>query len=204
METLGLNEWANRIFTSSSGDYGLISIIQDQDNEIKFQMLMSFLVAGLQIMGKSTPDLSSNELVQEINQRLMYIGYKLDVTIVPYSEGKMVIHYCSIGQNQQMLMNRFHPFRLMDGMSVIPNSYTDFFKKKEYLHQVIAVVRCANTILKLSFNHVTVHIVQNVSVDVIFEPDSDNSDNDDNGSTLNQFESDSDSDSEDQLDSQIR
>lgn len=153
---MALQELGALVFRSSPGRLGIVSLVTgENDNEQMFEILLTLTESGLDSIDKSFGELPDTTLVNYINERLMYLGYKISIDTVPYSDGLKLVHYCSINEEGYRL-NRFHPFRLMEHMDKIPKSYKDYFEKPEYLHQVFGVVRVPEKIIVVRYHPVNI------------------------------------------------
>ena len=153
---MALEQLGAIIFKLPPGRLGIVSLVTGEtDNEQIFEILLTLTDSGLTGIDKGFNDLSDTVLVHYINERFIYLGYKIAVETVPYANGSKMIHYCSINEDGYRL-NKFHPYRLMEHMDKIPKSYEDYFEKPEYLHQVFGVVRAPEHIIVIRYNPVNI------------------------------------------------
>lgn len=153
---MALEQLGAIIFNSPPGRLGIVSLVTgENDNEQIFEILLTLTDSGLTGIDKGFNDLLDPILVNYINERFIYLGYKIAVEKVPYADGLKMIHYCSINEDGYRL-NRFHPYRLMEHMDKIPKSYEDYFEKSAYLNQVFGVVRIPEHIIVIRFHPVNI------------------------------------------------
>ena len=147
-----ISDLAAQVFSQPAGSLGIIRLISTEtDNEYIFQTLLTLIADGLSLENKNFSDLMDQSYLEQLNEKLAFIGYKITLEAIPYSQGKTIIHYCSINSDNNFSTNSFHPYQLMQGMSTLPKSYSDYFTKRDFLHQVIAVCRIDECILLFRF-----------------------------------------------------
>jgi len=157
---MSLEILAEQMFTQPAGQLGIVALVSSAtDNEQVFETLLNFVAHGLTAMGKDFSDFLDDDFLDEINEKLTYVGYQLKFDVIPY-DMYAIVHYCSIDSQNHFKLNRFHPFRLMEGMSEIPPAYQDYFNNCSYLHQVIANCRVDDGMMLFRFYPVNV-IAQN-------------------------------------------
>lgn len=150
-----------------------ISIIpSESDNEMIFEILLNIFVGfmalsqlpqvvpGLQELGADTmltsPD-SPNyaEFMEMLRATFSMVGFVPNVQILTNEETSGLIAHTYIRNNRFELLS-FHPFRIMNRMSPssgVPQIFTDFFEKKEYLPNILALKRIENDrTMVISFN----------------------------------------------------
>jgi len=154
---MSLEQLGSLLFIAPPGGLGVVQLItEESDNEMIFESILTLTRNGLRAIQLNFADLEHNTLITYTNDRLKYIGYNIKVELVDYQETESIIHYCSISDTHFML-NKFHPYRLMEGMDYIPPSYKNFFTKSEYLHQIIAVVRLPEKLMVIRYFPVRLH-----------------------------------------------
>lgn len=145
---MSVEQLADLIFTNNNNI--IQALAEEDDNEMIFEILLDVVKAGLIRRRLIFPSLQHTQVVDWINSKLIYAGFRVHVSMEPYENGPKLIHYCSIN-NQEFLLNPFHPYRLMEEMSVPPKCYQKYFQRREFLHQVCAVMRLSNGIMTIRF-----------------------------------------------------
>ena len=148
---------AIRLFSHEPGSYGIIDANLGSDNEKKFQILIQIVLAGISLKNIQINELVSNETLIDFNQHFMWLGYKAHVIAVSYEDLSKLVYYCSINEHNRLFLNRFHPFRLMDGMTNnIPTSYNKLFNDEQYLNKIFAIRRYTNGAILTYFKKVNI------------------------------------------------
>mgnify|MGYP003689940429 FL=1 len=159
-----MSSLAHQLFTGTPGQMGIVKLVgEDSDNEYQFELLLTLLKDGLQALNLSWSDLATSSKVNHINQRFIYVGFKLETELVSPAQAQQFLHYCKIGPSpdHQFLRNRFHPFHLMSHMGgTPPQSYQQYYQNGNFLHQVMAHYPLNDRVLVVRFAPVNLHLPQ--------------------------------------------
>ena len=149
-----------------------ISIIpSESDNEIIFEILLNlfvgFMALGqlpqvvptLQELGSDTMLTSPDsphyaEFMEMLRATFSMVGFVPNVKILTNEDASNLIAHTYIRNNRFELAS-LHPIRIMDRIAPtsLPQIFTDFFEKKEYLPNILALKKVENDrTMVISFN----------------------------------------------------
>jgi hypothetical protein len=156
MQVNSPTDLAVRLFSHDPGSLGRLDIgISSKDNEFAFQILVQIALSGVQLKGLSFSDLTIQEILDNFNQHFMWLGYKANFRAISNNDLNNLVYYCSFNETTNLLLNRFHPFRLIDSMDDVPDSYNILYNDQVLLNKTFAVRKYQEGGIVLFFNKIT-------------------------------------------------
>lgn len=118
-----------------------IGFDQGHDNELIFEILMSIVLQGFRMNDYNITDFSDAEKIENINSRMAYCGFHVEVENIEPDELNDVTIPCYFSKltslDEDLIMSRFHPFKLLELMQEpVPQMFKEIFMEREYLPSV--------------------------------------------------------------------
>lgn len=132
----------------------------ESDNEMIFEILLTLLVdvvtrAGYQSLQHMAQTDISYALI--LGRAFALVGYNFKIDIISKEESIKIVPYSYI-TSSGMILNKFHPFRLMEHMNPPPPIYTSFFYEKTYLPNLFALQQIDdNSYISVRFQEIRLH-----------------------------------------------
>lgn len=148
---------------------GMLQTVQtsldEDDNEIVVQYLLTSFTTLLQLPGMRDVSTSLNDVLDGFNIALACMGYTMHHRQISRNELKNFIYYARITPDGQMLRSQHHPIRLRELMTTmpdtvqIPDAFEKMFVDQDYLPNIMNVWDRGHndSLIFLSFQKVNLH-----------------------------------------------
>lgn len=140
--------------------------LDDEDNEIIVQYLLTSLTNALNLMNLPDRSYTLNEILDSVNISMGCMGYTMHHRQISRNELNNFIYYARITPDGQMLRNQYHPIRLREIMTElsppdnkIPDSFEKMFSDRDYLPNIMNVWDRGHpdSIILLSYQKLNIH-----------------------------------------------